>query len=111
MAPPVSSARAVASSAQITSTLRLGCACRNSTSQATLGSKIKVGTVHGKKVVLKIPQGTQSGTRFRIKGQGIAKGEARGDQYVEAKVHVPDKLSEEEQRAMEEFAEATGLKH
>ena len=79
--------------------------------QATLGSKIKVGTIHGKKVVLKIPQGTQTGTRFRIKGQGIAKGDRVGDQYVEAKVHVPDKLSEEEQRAMEEFAEATGLKH
>jgi molecular chaperone DnaJ len=79
--------------------------------QATLGSKIKVGTIHGKKVVLKIPRGTQTGTRFRIKGQGIARGDHMGDQYVEAKVHVPDKLSEEEQRAMEEFAEATGLKH
>ncbi|HKJ01689.1 MAG TPA: molecular chaperone DnaJ [Longimicrobiales bacterium] len=79
--------------------------------QATLGSKIKVGTIHGRKVVLKIPRGTQSGTRFRIRGQGIARGDQVGDQYVEAKVTVPDKLSEEEQRAMEEFAEATGLKH
>ena len=79
--------------------------------QATLGSKIRVGTIHGRKVVLKIPQGTQTGTRFRIRGQGITKGGRSGDQYVEAKVHVPDKLSEQEQRAMEEFAEATGLKH
>jgi molecular chaperone DnaJ len=79
--------------------------------QATLGSKIRVVTIHGRKVVLKIPQGTQSGTRFRIKGQGISKGDQVGDQYVEAKVHVPDRLSDEEQRAMEEFAEATGLKH
>lgn len=79
--------------------------------QATLGSKIRVSTVHGKKVVLKIPQGTQTGTRFRIRGQGIAKDERVGDQYVEVKVSVPDKLSEEEQKAMEEFAQATGLKH
>jgi len=79
--------------------------------QATLGSKIRVRTIADKKVVLRIPKGTQSGTKFRIKGQGIAKGERVGDQYVEVVVQVPDKLSEEEQRAMEEFAEATGLKH
>lgn len=79
--------------------------------QATLGSKIRVSTVHGKKVVLKIPQGTQTGTRFRIRGQGIAKDERVGDQYVEVRVSVPDKLSGEEQKAMEEFAQAAGLKH
>ena len=79
--------------------------------QATLGSKIRVRTVAGKKVVLKIPTGTQSGTKFRIRGQGIEKAERRGDQYVEVKITVPDELSGEEQKAMEEFAEATGLKH
>ncbi len=79
--------------------------------QATLGSKIRVGTVHGKKVVLRIPRGTQTGTRFRIRGQGIEKGDRIGDQYVEARIEVPDELSEEEARAMEEFAQATGLKH
>jgi molecular chaperone DnaJ len=79
--------------------------------QATLGSKIKVSTVHDSKVVLKIPPGTQSGTRFRIKGQGIERGERVGDQYVDVKVEVPAKLSQEEQRALEEFAQVTGLKH
>lgn len=79
--------------------------------QATLGSKVRVGTVHGTKVVLKIPPGTQTGTRFRIRGQGIEKGDRVGDQYVDVKVEVPDKLSPEEQRAMEEFAQASGLKH
>ena len=79
--------------------------------QATLGSKIKVGTIRGSKVVLKIPQGTQTGTRFRIKGQGIEKGDRTGDQYVDVKVEVPAKLSDEEQRAMEEFAHLTGMKH
>jgi molecular chaperone DnaJ len=79
--------------------------------QATLGSKIKVRTVSGKRVVLTIPPGTQSGTRFRIKSQGVQRGERIGDQYVEVKVEVPDSLSPEEQKAMEQFAEASGLKH
>jgi molecular chaperone DnaJ len=79
--------------------------------QATLGSKIRVRNIHGKKVVLKIPPGTQSGTRFRIRGQGIEKPDRVGDQYVEVKVEVPEKLSEAELKAMEEFASATGMKH
>lgn len=79
--------------------------------QATLGSKIRVRTISGKKVVLNIPKGTQSGTKFRIRGQGIEKGDRAGDQYVEVVVSVPEKLTDEERKAMEEFAEATGLKH
>jgi len=79
--------------------------------QATLGSKIKVRTAHGKKVVLRIPKGTQTGTKFRVRGQGIEKADRVGDQIVEVDVSVPDELSEDEQKAMEEFAEASGLRH
>jgi molecular chaperone DnaJ len=79
--------------------------------QATLGSKIRVRTISDKKVVLRIPKGTQSGTKFRIRGQGIRKDDRVGDQYVEVVVQVPEKLSDEEQAAMQEFAEASGLKH
>jgi len=79
--------------------------------QATLGSKIRVRTVADKKVVLKIPKGTQSGTKFRIRGQGVAKDGRVGDQFVEVVVQVPSELSEAEQKAMEEFADASGLKH
>ena len=79
--------------------------------QATLGSKIRVSTIRESKVILRIPQGTQNGTRFLIRGQGIEKAERVGDQYVDVKVEVPAKLSEDEQRAMEEFAQVTGLKH
>ena len=79
--------------------------------QATLGSKIKVRTARGKKVVLRIPKGTQSGTKFRIRGQGIMKADRVGDQIVEVDVSVPDELTEDEQKAMEEFAEASGLRH
>jgi molecular chaperone DnaJ len=79
--------------------------------QATLGSKIRVKTVADKKVVLKIPKGTQSGTKFRIRGQGVQKEGGVGDQFVEVVVQVPEELSEAEQKAMEEFADASGLKH
>ncbi|HSR42697.1 MAG TPA: molecular chaperone DnaJ [Longimicrobiales bacterium] len=79
--------------------------------QATLGTKIRVRTIHDKKVVLKVPPGTQSGTRFRVRGQGIEKGGRRGDQLVEVKVEVPEELSEEQQKAMEEFAAASGMRY
>ena len=79
--------------------------------QAMLGSKVRVRTVSGKRVVLKIPRGTQTGTRFRIRGQGVEKRGRRGDQYVEVKVEIPDKLSEEEQKVLEDFAALSGLKH
>ena len=46
--------------------------------QATLGSKMKVATISGKKVVLRIPKGTQSGTKFRIRGPGRREGRPRG---------------------------------
>ena len=79
--------------------------------QATLGSKISVKTLDDKKVTIKIPPGTPSGKRFRVRGQGIAKGEKRGDLIVEVTVIVPEKLSEEQERMMREFAESGGLKY
>jgi molecular chaperone DnaJ len=79
--------------------------------QATLGSKIRVRTVDGKHVVLKVPPGTQSGTRFRIKGQGVEKGGSRGDQYVQVKITVPEHLSREEEELMREFAKVAELKY
>ncbi len=79
--------------------------------QATLGSKIKVQTVSGQKVILRIPEGTQSGTKFRIKGHGIEKDDHIGDQYVEVLIKVPEELTEEEHQAMEGFATATGMRH
>ena len=78
--------------------------------QAALGSKIKVNTISGNKVVLKIPEGTQSGTKFRIKGQGLAKGDKKGDQYVEVRIEVPVDLSDEQKDQVKELATAVGLK-
>jgi molecular chaperone DnaJ len=79
--------------------------------QATLGSKISVRTLEGKRVAIRIPPGTASGRRFRVRGQGIAKEDKRGDLIIEVQVTVPDKLSEDQERMMREFAEAGGLKY
>ncbi len=79
--------------------------------QAVLGSRIRVRTVEGKHVILRIPPGTQSGTRFRVRGQGITKGERTGDQYVEVRVEVPKDLSEEERREFERFVESADMRH
>jgi molecular chaperone DnaJ len=79
--------------------------------QATLGSKISVKTLDGKKVAIKIPPGTANGKRFRVRGQGIVKDDRTGDLIVEVLVSVPEKLTEEQEKAMREFAEASGLKY
>jgi molecular chaperone DnaJ len=79
--------------------------------QATLGTKISVKTLDGKKVAIKIPPGTPSGKRFRVRGQGIEKGDKKGDLIVEVSIQVPEKLSEEQERMMKEFAESGGMKY
>jgi molecular chaperone DnaJ len=79
--------------------------------QATLGSRISVRTLDGKKVAIRIPPGTANGKRFRVRGQGIDKDGQKGDLIVEVNVQVPEKLTEDQERAMREFAEAGGLKY
>src|SRR5256714_12860605 len=68
--------------------------------QATLGSKVNVRTIDGKKVAIKIPPGTPSGKRFRVRGQGVKKGggDQRGDLLVEVEIIVPEKLTEEQEK-------------
>lgn len=79
--------------------------------QATLGTRLRVRTLDGKKVLLRIPPGTQPGRRFRIKGQGIEKNGRKGDQLVGIQVTVPDKLTPEQEELMKKFAESAGLPH
>ena len=79
--------------------------------QATLGSKVSVRTLTGKKVTIRIPQGTAPGKRFRVPGQGIEKNGAKGDMIVEANVTVPEKLTPEQEKMMKEFAASGDLKY
>jgi len=77
--------------------------------QATLGTRIRVRTLDGKKVMLRIPGGTQPGRKFRLKGQGVEKGGVRGDQLVQVQVTVPETLTPEQQDMLKRFAESAGL--
>jgi molecular chaperone DnaJ len=79
--------------------------------QAAFGTRLRVKTLDGQKVLLKIPPGTQPGRKFRIKGQGIAKGERRGDMLVTVQVTVPEQLSPEQAELLKKFAEAAGMAH
>ncbi|MEW6724548.1 MAG: molecular chaperone DnaJ [Bacillota bacterium] len=77
--------------------------------QAALGAEIEIPTLDGP-VNLKIPEGTQSGTRFRLRGRGIPhlRGGGRGDHIIQVEVVVPKKLGEEQREALRRFAELTG---
>ncbi|MBL8984072.1 MAG: J domain-containing protein, partial [Gemmatimonadetes bacterium] len=79
--------------------------------QATLGTRITVRTLDGKKVTIKVPPGTGSGKRFRVRGQGIEKDGQRGDLIVETGIAVPESLTEEQEAQFKAFAEAAGLKY
>ena len=79
--------------------------------QATLGSRVSVRTLDAKKVAIRIPPGTSSGRRFRVREQGIQREGAAGDLIVEVEVTVPESLTPEQERAMKQFAEAGGLKY
>ena len=76
-------------------------------SQAVLGAEIEVPTVDGK-VAQRIPEGTQSGTKFRLRGQGIQylNGRGRGDQYVIVDVEIPKKLNRTQREALKAFEDS-----
>src|SRR5258705_4877794 len=74
--------------------------------EAALGAKIEVPTVEGK-AQLRIPPGTQSGQKFRLKQRGapsLRNPGARGDQFVEAQVTLPQVVSEETKELLREYA-------
>lgn len=77
--------------------------------QAALGDKIKVPTLDGK-VEYTIPEGTQTGTVFRLKSKGMPKlrSNIRGDQYVKVTVEIPKKLNEKQKELIREFAKECG---
>lgn len=76
--------------------------------EAALGAKIEVPTVSGK-AQLKIPPGTESGQKFRLREKGfpsLRNAEMRGDQFVEAKIVLPRILSEETKEILRNFEKA-----
>ena len=74
-------------------------------SEAVLGTTIEVPTLEGMKKV-KVPAGTQSHTKMRLKGLGIPhfRGEGKGDEYVKVIVKVPKKVTEKSRGLIQELA-------
>ena len=80
--------------------------------QAALGAELEIPTIDGN-VKYEMPEGTQSGTTFRLRGKGIPSlgGRGRGDQYVTVKVKVPTGLNKEQKDALRAFAATMGEEH
>lgn len=75
--------------------------------EAALGATISVPTISGENVRMKVPTGSPSGKRMRLRGRGVKTSKRTGDMYVVLNVVVPKDLSEEAKKAIEDYAQAT----
>jgi len=76
--------------------------------EAALGAEIKVPTLGGAPVTVKIPPGTPNGRTFRVRGKGVQRKDGhRGDLLVTVEVHVPAVLDEKAKEAVRAYREAT----
>ena len=77
--------------------------------QAVLGAELEIPTIDGR-VKYTIPEGTQTGTVFRLRGKGIPvlNGRGRGDQYVTVTIETPRDLNREQKEALKRFSETLG---
>ena len=83
----------------------LYCTIPLSVTQAALGTELQVPSLNGEEK-LKIPEGTQSGAVFRIKGKGLAdpRGGGKGDLYYHVRVLTPTKLTREQRKLLEQLS-------
>jgi len=79
-------------------------------SEAILGTTVSVPTIDGRQLSLKIPPGTKPGTKMRLSGHGLPdmKGKIKGDLYIRIQVKIPQHLSKEQKKLVENLA-ADGL--
>lgn len=80
--------------------------------QAALGVTLQVPTIDGK-IEYQVPEGTQTGTVFRMRGKGIqnVNGRGRGDQFVRVNIEVPKNLSQKQKDLLREFEESSNANH
>jgi molecular chaperone DnaJ len=73
--------------------------------QAALGGEFKVPTLDGGEALVKIPEGTQSGKQFRLRGKGMPVLRSRdvGDLYIQAQVETPQNLTKRQRELLAEF--------
>lgn len=78
---------------------------------AVLGGEVEVPTIDGSKIKMAVPQGTQPGKVFRIKGKGMPDLHTgrKGDLYIEVNIQVPSKLNERQRTALREYAKTLGI--
>jgi molecular chaperone DnaJ len=85
----------------------LHCVMPISFPQASLGTELEIETLHGQET-LKVPEGTQSGKEFRLRGKGVPhlNSHGRGDLVVEVRVQTPAKLTKQQKELMRQLGES-----
>ena len=83
----------------------LFCRVPISMADAALGGEIEVPTIDGGRAKVKVPEGTQAGQRFRLRGKGmpVLHGEQRGDMFIELSVETPVNLTKRQKELLKEF--------
>jgi len=78
--------------------------------KAALGGEVEIPTIDGGRSKIKIPEGSQSGKRMRLRGKGMSvlRSNQRGDMYVELSVETPSKLNKRQREILEDFAREGG---
>ena len=73
--------------------------------QAALGGELNVHTLDGGEARVKVPEGTQSGKQFRLKGKGmpVLRSTQVGDLYIQIQIETPQKLTKRQRELLEEF--------
>jgi molecular chaperone DnaJ len=76
-----------------------------SVTTAALGGEFQVPTIEGGRTKVKVPEGTQTGTQFRLKGKGmpVLRSSRIGDMYIQVAVETPRKLTRRQRELLEEF--------
>lgn len=79
---------------------------------AALGGSVEVPTIEGTRVKVSVPEGTQNGHQFRLRGKGMSvlRSKSRGDMFVHARVETPVKLSKKQKELLQEFDKTSSSK-
>ncbi len=80
---------------------------------AALGGEFQVPTIDGGKTRVKIPEGTQTGKQFRLKGKGmpVLRSTKVGDMYIQVNVETPQNLTRRQRELLEEFEQASSAEN
>ncbi|MDR2194812.1 MAG: molecular chaperone DnaJ [Treponema sp.] len=86
----------------------LYCAVPISITQAALGAEIRITTLDGKTIKVKVPAGSQNNKLLRVREEGVPMGSYHGDLYIKLIIKVPEKLSKRSRELLEEISRIEG---